>query len=183
MARNVKTIPEKKIDVEKIVNTILKASKLRIEEFLFNTDISLDAYRKMVGRGKFSKGSVENILATFDVNEGFLKGEEDLISSGKLTGVQDKPETPQKGESWEAATFRKIMEGDAEYVLVHKTAFQNHRFTSVEQIEANVKELAEARAEVQRLVDKFLAYVDKTHGLGSLPQLPKVEEAKKDAAV
>jgi hypothetical protein len=186
MSRNVKNNLEKKIDVELVINNILKSSKLRLDQFLAETSISLDAIRKSIERGSLSKASVERILDKFDINEDALTEGKELIYSGrKPTHDENGAAVPQKdlGDTWEAMAFRKIIEGDAEYVLVHKTAFENHRFTSLEQIEAQAKELAAARAEVERLVNKFIDFVKDTKGLGSIPELPKIKETKKDTTV
>ena len=126
MARNVKTIPEKNIDVEKIIDKILKSSKLKIDEFLFKTGISMDAYRKMVERGNLSKGAVENILAQFDVNEGFLKGEEDLTSSGKLTHVQNEQIITEKPLGETVVALLGMVRQDSEYLRDQNADLTEH---------------------------------------------------------
>lgn len=101
------------------------------------------------------------------------------------TPVTDEPAIAEKtlGEPWEVSAFRKIFEGDAAYILVHKAAFHNHRFTSVEQIEAHAKERAEMIAEIGNLSKMFMKFVNDLHGLGRVPELPKIEETKKDTTV
>lgn len=110
---------------------------------------------------------------------------EDLekMKNGTDEGKEPAINGKDSGEAWEAAAFRKIIEGDAQYVLVHKNTFENNRFTSVEQIEAQARELAETRADVQRLVRDFIEFVKDTRGLGRATEPPKIEETKKDASV
>lgn len=171
---------EKKIDVDSIINKILKINTLKLEEFLLKTDISLDSYRKAVASGRLTGPSVENILEVFDVNRGFLEGSEDLTTSGKLTSVQkgsDNKGNPLAEPSWEAVAFRKLIEGGSEYVLVSRAAFEgSHRFTSVEQVNAQAEQ-------IKMLTRAFIDFVRESKGLGSIPDLPKVEETQKGTSV
>lgn len=144
MTRNVKPSLEKKVDIEQITSKLLNTSGLKIEEFLFKNTISMDAYRKMVERGKFSRKAVRNILAVIDVNEGFLRGTEALTSSGKLTLVQNRSDNKGNplGEDDPGEVYRTLVEGRTKYLLVHQSVLEKHE-KQLDKKDDQIKELHE----------------------------------------
>ncbi len=123
MARNVKNILENNTDIEQIIRKLLDINSLKLEEFLLKTGISLDSYRKALTNKRLTGPNIENILETFDVNEGYLTGAEDLTSSGKLTLVHDEPAIPQKPLGVSEA-IKTVVEEGTEYYVIPKIIFQ-----------------------------------------------------------
>jgi hypothetical protein len=140
----------------------------------------------------WSSDKLEKFLNGWNINRVWWRTGEGEVLNEKPTYEQNEPAVTEKpSESWEASAFRKIIEGGAEYVLVPRTTFEgNHRFTSVEQIEIQAKELEyksrEAAAkdeEIRNLTKAFIDLVKEMRGLGSLPETSKVEKTQKDTAV
>lgn len=159
MARSVKTIPEKKIDVKGVIANILTASKLKLDDFLYEVGISMDAYRKMASRGELSKEAVENILAVFDLNKGYLIGdEEELNYRGKHTHDQNKGENTLAYKEM----YEKFLGASSEYVFIHKDLLKEHRLIPVKEMEQNAKESD----------NQVKAILDLTARIGQLAERP-----------
>lgn len=186
------------------ISIILNTNKLGIatkEDLAAFAGFSRDTIRKAVDRsGELNPGNTRIFLDKLGINRGWWETGKGPVFNEKHTSVQDEPAVTGKPdmERWEADAFKKIIQGGAEYVLVPRHAFDgNHRFTSVEQIEIQAKELehksreverrakeaAEKDEEIRNLTRTFIELIQKVHGLGELSHLPKVEEAKKDATV
>lgn len=169
MTRNVKPSLEKKLDIDGIITKLLKSSGLKMEEFLYRSGISLDAYRKMVDRGKLSANAVQNILDNFDVNEGLLKGTEDLTLSGKLTSVQKGSDNTNKPLGGDPEVYRTIVEGNTEYVLIPRTVLKDTKLISVQQIENDRKIMDKLLEQNEKMITKLLT---------SETQLPGVKKGE-----
>jgi hypothetical protein len=123
MSGNVKKSLEKKINVEEIINKLLKASRLDINKFAAETGNTVDALRKSKSRNVLSEDIVRNILDTYDMNEGFLTGEDEQLDfKGKHASVQKGLALPENTDREEV--YRTIVEGHTEYYLVPKLIFR-----------------------------------------------------------
>lgn len=181
MSGNVKPGLEKKIDVEKVIDKILKASGLKIEEFLFQTGISLDSYRKMVDRRALTKPAIESILDIFNLNDGFLTGrDEELNYQGKRTPVQN--EAAIKGNHLRmdlSRAIQTVIEDNTEYLIIPKVVLEGkYRLVAIEQIEKDRAELEQRTAQIDGLHDLIKQI---THDITARPiniQFTGIEKTK-----
>jgi hypothetical protein len=164
---------------------------VRLNKLGINSPSGLETYIK-AGTGSITKylkkdeepgeDTVKKILELSGLNKQWWEtGEEPVFiekDDTNNTSVQNGSDNKGKS-SGEADLYKKIVEGGTEYLLVPRTAFEgHHRFTSIEQINAQTQELKDKQDTIVSLtaiINDLLS--------GRVPQLSKIQETQKNTGI
>lgn len=110
MSRQVKTIREKNIDIDRIISKVLEALDLEFNEFACKCGILPDSLKKAIKRKSLSADNVRKIRDTFPIRKEFLlKGQEPIIDE-KLASVPKQPTLDARMSEIQEKTIKLLEE-------------------------------------------------------------------------